>query len=279
MTTNNTECLRHVFIGYDEREDIAYQIARYSIISQLNPNSPPVRVYKLDHRTLRNEGLFEREWIIESDGRYKDVSDKKPFSTQFAHSRFLIPAYAKKLGLKGQALFIDCDFMFKGDINDLFDLTAKNNAMVSCVKHNYIPELEIKMDNCTQKAYTFKLWSAMMMFNLEEEALYEKLTPSRVNSWEGGALHRFIWIDQKHNIVESEIGDIPECWQFIPDHSEPRVAYKDIRCIHWTLGGPWFPHMRKCRYAKDWWQEYLLYINNVELPFVESMVEETSNED
>jgi len=228
-------------------------------------------VHKLDHRTLRNQGLFKREWKIESDGSYRDVADKRPFSTQFAHSRFLVPAYAKKLGLKGQALFIDCDFMFKGDLNDLFDLTEKNGCMLSCVKHNYIPELDVKMDNCSQKAYTFKLWSAMMMFNLNEPRIYELLPAERVNTWEGGALHRFMWISMSHQMVNSEIGDIPECWQFIPDHSEPRVKPEEIRCIHWTMGGPWFEHMRKCKYANDWWKEYKLYIENVEYPLVEEM--------
>lgn len=271
MTEKKKPCLRHVFIGYDEREDIAYQIARYSILSNIGEGKTEIQVHKLDHRTLRNKGLFTREWLIESNGSYKDIRDKRPFSTQFAHSRFLIPAYAKMLGLQGQALFIDCDFMFKGDLNDLFDLTENNGCMLSCVKHNYIPELDVKMDNCSQKAYAFKLWSAMMMFNLNEPRLYEMLLPDRVNTWEGGALHRFIWISQSHQMVSSEIGDIPECWQFIPDHSEPRVKPEEIRCIHWTMGGPWFEHMRKCKYANEWWKEYKLYIENVEYPFVEEM--------
>lgn len=276
----DNQCLRHVFIGYDEREDIAFQIAKYSILSQLSEDRPEVKVYKLDHRTLRNEGLFKRKWLVEEDGMYKDVSDKRPFSTQFSHSRFLIPAYAKKLGLKGQALFVDCDWLFKGDINDLFDLTEKNDSILSVVKHNFTPIVEKKMDGVIQKAYTFKLWSAMMMFNLDNNRTYEMLEANRVNTWEGGALHRFMWISQSHNIVNSEIGEIPEAWQFIPDHSEERVDYKDIRGIHFTLGGPWFEHMRDCKYANDWWNEYKLYVENMELPWVEEMIEKTNtNED
>jgi len=270
------QCFRHVFIGYDEREDIAYEICKYSILSNLSPNSPKVQVHKLDHRTLRSMGLFTREWTILSDGSYKDNSDKRPFSTQFAHSRFLIPAYAKKLGLKGQALFVDCDFIFKGDINDLFDLTENNGAMLSCVKHNYVPTVDVKMDNCSQKAYAFKLWSAMMMFNLNEPRLYELLEAERVNTWEGGALHKFIWIASAHQMVNSEIGEIPEQWHFLPDHSEPRVHYNDIRAIHWTMGGPWFEHMRECKYANDWWKEYKLYIENTLYPFVENMEVKTN---
>lgn len=263
------DVLRHVFIGYDEREESAYQVAKYSIESQLASDRPKVQVHKLDHRTLRSLGLFDRTWTIVSDGSYRDNTDKRPFSTQFAHSRFLIPALCKLKGLKGQALFMDCDFLVKGDINDLFDLTENNGSMVSMVKHDFVPKNEMKMDNCSQKAYSFKLWSALMMFNLKYKKLYELLEPTRVNSWEGGALHRFMWISQSHNIVQSEVGEIPEAWQFIPDHSEPRVDYKDIRIIHYTEGGPWFPHMEDCKYSKDWWKEYALYIENNLFPYVE----------
>lgn len=272
------QCLRHVFIGYDEREDIAYQVAKYSILSQIAPNSPKVNIYKLDHRTLRNLKLFNREWTIEENGNYRDNRDKRPFSTQFAHSRFLVPAYAKHLGLEGQALFVDCDFIFKGDINDLFDLTEKNDSLLSCVKHNYTPVIETKMDGQSQKTYTFKLWSALMMFNLDNNKIYEMLSPERVNTWEGGALHRFMWISMSHQMVNSEIGDIPEAWQFIPEHSEERVPYKEIRALHYTLGGPWFNHMLDCKYANDWWKEYKLYIENELYPTVEYM-EKKTNED
>lgn len=276
---NKEECLRHVFIGYDEREDIAYQVAKYSILSQLSPDRPKVMVHKLDHRTLRGLKLFRREWTVEEDGNYRDCKDKRPFSTQFAHSRFLVPVYAKHLGLKGQALFVDCDWLFKGDINDLFDLTEKNDSLLSCVKHNFVPVIETKMDGQAQKAYTFKLWSALMMFNLENKKLYEMLETERVNTWEGGPLHRFTWISPSHQMVNSEIGDIPECWQFIPDHSENRVEYKDIRGLHYTLGGPWFDHMRDCKYANDWWKECKLYIENDLFPFVGKMEEETNGQD
>ncbi len=271
------KCLRHVFIGYDEREDMAYQVARYSILSQIGDTRPEVRVYKLDHRTLRNNKLFKREWTVEDNGNYKDNSDKKPFSTQFSHSRFLVPAYAKMLGLKGQALFVDCDFLFKGDINDLFDLTEKQDVLLSCVKHNFTPIVETKMDGQSQKAYTFKLWSAMMMFKLDNAKIYEMLDPERVNKWEGAPLHRFMWISPSHQMVNSEIGDIPEEWQFIPEHSEDRVPYDSIRAIHYTVGGPWFDHMRECSYAHDWWKECKLYVENELFPFTEDMEKKTRN--
>lgn len=273
-----TECLRHVFIGYDEREDLAYQVAKFSILSQLPKDSPEVKVYKLDHRTLRNLGLFTRTWTTNDDGTYKDNLDKRPFSTQFSHSRFLVPAYAKYLGLKGQALFVDCDFLFKGNINELFDLTGEQDVLLSCVKHEYKPDTTTKMDGMSQKAYTFKLWSAMMMFNLENAKLYELLEPSRVNTWDGTSLHRFTWISMSHQMVNSEIGEIPEAWHFIPDHSEERVGYNKIKAMHFTEGGPWFPHMWCCRYANDWWHEAKLYVMNDLCPFMEEMDTITRNQ-
>jgi hypothetical protein len=263
------KCLRHVFIGYDEREDLAYQVCRYSILSQLSRKRPEVKVHKLDHRSLRKNELFSRKWTVEEDGNYRDISDKKPFSTQFSHSRFLVPALCKQLGIEGQALFVDCDFLFKGDINDLFDYTEKNPALVHVVKHDFVPTTEKKMDGVTQKAYTFKLWSALMMFNLEEPKLFELLLPDRVNKWEGQALHRFMWIHTSRSIVASEICAIPEYWHFIPDHSEERVPPHKIRAMHYTLGGPWFEHMRDCKYANDWWKECKLYVENELFPEVE----------
>ncbi len=270
-------CKRHVFIGYDEREDAAFEVAKYSILSQIPENRPQVMVHKLDHRMLRREGLFKRKWLVGANGLYKDIKDEKPFSTQFSHTRFLVPALCRKMRIfSGQALFVDCDFVFRGDINDLFDLTEKNDAMISCVKHDFVPTVQEKMDGCIQTKYTFKLWSALMMFNLDIPKLYELLTPEVINSCDGGWLHRFLWINRSPVLVDSEIGDIPETWHFVPDHSEERVDFKDVRAIHYTLGGPWFDHMKDCKYARTWWQEYRLYIENKLFPEVERMEKETT---
>jgi lipopolysaccharide biosynthesis glycosyltransferase len=275
MSETSTKCLRHVFIGYDEREDIAYEICKYSILSQVDPQRNPVMVHKLDHKTLRKEGLFNRKWTIEENGSYKDNEDNKPFSTQFSHSRFLVPAYAQKLGLEGQALFIDCDFLFKGDINDLFDYTEAHPQAFHCVKHEFKSPNETKMDDCKQHNYTYKLWTALFMFNLNSKAIYEMLTPVKVNKWDGGALHRFLWISRQNTLIDSEIGEIPEEWHFVPNHSEERVSLNKVRAIHYTEGGPWFKHMEDCKYANDWWNEYSLYIQNVLLPYVDNKTKES----
>ena len=89
-----------VFIGWDSREDIAFQVAKYTI----QKHNPDIKVYPLKLDTLKEIGAYTR-----------DV-DKKA-STEFTFSRFMVPYLT---GYKGWALFIDCDFLCKADLKDLF---------------------------------------------------------------------------------------------------------------------------------------------------------------
>ena len=101
-----------IYVGYDSREDIAYEVCRHSIVRRA---SVPVEVIPLNHRELRRQGLFWRPWIIRGDGQFMDGVDGLPFSTEFSHTRFLVPDLAKKKGAEW-ALFVDCDFLFLEDI-------------------------------------------------------------------------------------------------------------------------------------------------------------------
>ena len=82
-----------IFVGWDSREDIAFQVCKESIEHHA---SVPVEIIPLKQKLLRRDGYYTRPV-------------DKLASTEFTFTRFLIPELAE---FKGWALFIDCDFFF-----------------------------------------------------------------------------------------------------------------------------------------------------------------------
>ena len=89
-----------IYIGWDSREDIAFQVARQSLLRHA---SIPVEIIPIKVDELINSGLYTRE--IDPLA-----------STEFTYSRFLTPSLA---GFDGWALFCDCDFLFFDDVQKL----------------------------------------------------------------------------------------------------------------------------------------------------------------
>lgn len=227
-----------VFIGYDDRVDEAYRVCRHSIVAR---SSKAVRVMPLKHKPLRNAGLFDRPWRISESGQYVDERDGKPFSTQFSHSRFIVPAYAKSLSISGWALFLDCDFLLKADIAELFAL-ADNDYAAMCVMHEHVPDEALKMDGVEQTRYHRKNWSSLVLFNLDHP-LNADLTVDAVNHKPGSWLHAFGWLP------DEALGGLPKEWNWIegvtPRHLRPKA-------VHYSAGGPWFEECRDVAYAQEW---------------------------
>ena len=80
-----------VFVGYDPREDIAYQVCKNSILR----HSPTAEVKPLKQTELRRQGWYSR-------------SEDKLASTEFTFTRFLVPELAN---FNGWAVFMDCDML------------------------------------------------------------------------------------------------------------------------------------------------------------------------
>lgn len=197
-------------------------------------------IYPLKHRRLREIGLFNREWSIKSDGYILDNTDGRPFSTDFAFTRFLVPHYAAYLGRNKNSfnVFVDSDFVFTRNVYDLFSEQDLSSKLLWCVKHDYKSPHIIKMDNQIQENYNKKLWSSFMIFHPDNPG------PSLidVNTMSGSWLHGFEWMRT------ADIGGLHEGWNFIPEHSEPRVWEHEIRAIHYTEG---VPLMKPgCKYAE-----------------------------
>ena len=93
-----------------------------------------------------------------------------------------------------------------------------------------------------------------MVFDMEH-ADNAHLIPEVVNSESGNYMHTFKWITDTH-----KIGSVNEKWNFIPNHSEKNTG--NIGAVHYTEGGPNFPHLRQCRYAQIWWDAYQDYLQS-----------------
>lgn len=224
-----------VFIGFDEKESDAYQVCRASLLRHA---SQPLHIVKLDQAALRRAGWYRREWRQEGPDRI-DMGDLKPFSTDFAFSRFMIPGLSL---YQGWALFCDCDFLFTQDIAKVFDLVDDRYA-VMCVKHEHNPTEKTKMGGVVQTRYHRKNWSSFVLWNNAhiENAM---LTGYVVNEWPGSWLHAFSWLK------DELIGELPREWNWLAGVDEP--LKRTPAGIHFTLGVPTIPGCEKTPYAELW---------------------------
>lgn len=232
-----------VFIGWDAREAVATEVAEHSIRKRTESK---LDIHHLKHRDLRKAGLFNRPWLIGE--QMVDMLDGRPFSTEFSHTRFLVPVLMK---YKGWALFMDSDMIFLTDIKKLFALCDDRYA-VMCVKHNHKPSpMETKMDGRQQLSYHRKNWSSFVLFNCDHHA-NKSLTEERVNFMSGGDLHAFSWL------ADYEIGSLPNSYNYIAGVSPKLPPEKGNRpdVIHYTEGGPWFKECENVPYAQMWVDEY-----------------------
>ena len=241
----------HVFVGYDPREHEAYEVCRHSILRHSNE---PTVVTPLKLPSLCASGLYTRQcnWNEDRTQRF-DVLDGKPFSTDFSFSRFLVPEIARRNGLTGWVMFVDCDFMFFDGVEWLFDGVEGQEADIAVVKHNYVPAHARKMDNQIQEPYNRKLWSSLMLFNVHSSAC-RRLTPELVNSASGAYLHGLQWVD------DDRIGTLSELWNWIPGVSPTtgNVPNASVRAVHWTEGGPCLPGYENVLFAPEYAKELAL---------------------
>jgi lipopolysaccharide biosynthesis glycosyltransferase len=239
--------LYKIFIGYDSREPIASSVCEHSIKKRTKSQ---LQITHVKHRDLRKSGRFSRPWVtIGSTGEWLDLIDGKPFTTEFSHTRFLVPALNE---YKGWALFLDADMIFLSDVKKLFEL-ADDKYAVMCVKHNHIVDGRTKkMDDREQLPYQRKNWSSFVLWNCGHP-LNRKLTEDKVNKLRGVDMHTFSWLP------DSAIGSLPYSYNFIAGVS-PIVENIDV--LHYTEGGPWFDDKKDVPYADLWLDEYENYMES-----------------
>ncbi len=184
--------------------------------------------------------MYWRRWIRRADGQRIDTHDRKPFSTDFAFSRFLVPALSL---YRGWALFCDGDFLFTADIANLFDL-ADDRYAVMCVKHDHVPsEGAVKMDGQEQTRYRRKNWSSLILWQCRHPA-NGSLSLECINKMPGQWLHAMEWLK------DDMIGELPAMWNHLVGVSPPT---SEMPCgIHFTQGIPTMPGYENCEFADLW---------------------------
>ena len=213
-----------VYVGWDSREDIAYQVCKRSLEQH---SSIPLQIIPIKQDDLRTRGLYLR------------VPDALS-STEFSFTRFLTPYLA---GYTGWAVFVDCDFLFRKDIAGLLDYRDPSKALY-CVKHDYVPKETVKMDGQKQTQYPRKNWSSFMFINCGHEQV-KALTPDVVNRESGLYLHRFNWL------TDDAIGSLPVTWNYL-EGWHTAADCEDPTAVHFTRGGPWFEEWRGVEYGSEW---------------------------
>jgi hypothetical protein len=213
-----------VYVGWDRREAIAYDVARYSIFRH---SSEPKKTQVIPLEIHNLSTILTRKIVVQPDGRLWCPISEAPMATEFAISRFIIPL----LRNKGWALFVDCDVIFQSDITELFGMADEKYA-VMVVKHNHAPITTTKMDGQIQTVYPRKNWSSVVLWNCGH-ASNRKLTSEVLNTWPGRDLHAFKWLD------DSEIGDLPPEWNHLIGAIPDPVPSTGI--LHFTSGGPFTP--------------------------------------
>ena len=103
MTAQTYEQPLRVFIGYDHRQAISYNVLQFSLFRRC---SKPVAINPLFLPTLplTRTGL-----------------------TPFTYSRFLVPWLC---GFQGWAMFLDIDYLCRADVAELFALTDDRYAVM-----------------------------------------------------------------------------------------------------------------------------------------------------
>lgn len=210
-----------IYVGYDERESIAYHVFCNSILTKATQpvSFTPLTLNALNYRELHNDG-----------------------SNAFIYSRFLVP-YLNEY--KGWALFADGDMICNTDITELFKLANPNKA-VMVVKHDYKTKHPIKYLGNRNDDYPRKNWSSVILWNCGHPK-NQILSPGYIEQANGKHLHRFEWLD------DEDIGELPKEWNWLVLEQDYNPQAK---LLHYTIGTPCFTDYRYTDHSYEWYKEY-----------------------
>ena len=253
---SSTDCAFKVFIGYDPREDDAYQVARYSMRRRA---SKLIDIEPLKLEECQRIGLYDRPISKRGGVMWDDISER-PMSTSFSLSRFLVPIICKINQDTDWALFVDCDMLFLDDICKLASI-LDNSKAVLCTKHVHLADSGTKMDGQQQVPYTRKNWSSFSLYNCKHPS-NKKLNLDFFNTVHRDKLHQFSWLE------DNEIGDIPLSWNHLVGYPKPvdhdgmiypQYDYGKPKNVHFTHGVPSMPGFHDCEYADEWRKELMMF--------------------
>jgi lipopolysaccharide biosynthesis glycosyltransferase len=212
----------NLYVGYDEREAIAYHVFCHSVIKN---TSIPVKITPLVLSQLK-----------EFNETHQDRSN------DFVYSRFLTPHLNE---FDGWAIFADGDMICQADLKELIGMADPNKALM-VVKHDYQTKASIKYLGNINENYPRKNWSSVILWNCSHPK-HKILTPEFVSNQTGKFLHRFSWLD------DDDIGELPVEWNWLACEYEKNT---DAKLIHYTLGTPCFKDFRDTDMAEIWYDYY-----------------------
>ncbi len=212
----------NLYVGYDEREAIAYHVFCHSVIKN---TSVPVKITPLVLSQLK-----------EFNETHQDRSN------DFVYSRFLTP-YLNEFD--GWAIFADGDMICQADLKELIGMADPNKALM-VVKHDYQTKASIKYLGNINENYPRKNWSSVILWNCSHPK-HKILTPEFVSNQTGKFLHRFSWLD------DNDIGELPVEWNWLACEYEKNT---EAKLIHYTLGTPCFKDFRDTDMAEIWYDYY-----------------------
>lgn len=219
------DALLRIFIGYDQREKVAYHVLAHSILKR---SSVPVSITPV---ARQNMPFYKRE-----RGEFE--------STEFSITRFLVPALCD---FQGYAVFMDSDMLCLGDVAEFANymtLMDHYGTAVRVVKHQYSPQESTKFLGQPQTKYERKNWSSVMLFN---NRLCDRLTIDYVQSAHGLDLHQFKWTR------DDRIQNLPREWNWLVD--EPGYDKGIPKLLHYTKGTPCFTDYANCAWSNEWHAE------------------------
>lgn len=222
----DSQKLLKVFIGYDENEPISWHTMAHSLLSK---SSLPLSIVPLNLSNLK--AIYHRP----RDPRQ---------SNDFSFTRFLAPYLCDFSGI---AVYFDCDMLIRVDIADLINDSGIKNYAVCVTQHDYEPKDRIKYLNNVQYSYPRKNWSSVVVWNCNHKSNLI-LTPDFIKNADASILHRFSWLKN------DEIGSLDIRWNWlVGEYSNPP---KDVKNIHWTLGGPYFNEYKDVDFSDEWNMTY-----------------------
>jgi lipopolysaccharide biosynthesis glycosyltransferase len=196
-------------------------------------SSIPLDIIPLKDYELRRLKIYERSYKVESNGQKIDDIDKRPFSTEFAFTRFAIPIFDES---PNWVVFCDADFLWRRDIAELMNCVDDDKYLM-CVQHDYNPPESSKFDGMLQQKYDRKNWSSLMLMRPR----HIKIDKETLNKSSGRYLHTLSFIDDKY------IGALPPEWNWLEGHS----TSSDPCAVHYTRGTP--DMLGKLPFDDEWW--------------------------
>lgn len=214
--------MHNIYIGFDRRESVAFDVAARSILRRCD--TAQFNVVPLMRSCLP---MLKRR-VEMRDGRMWCPISQAPMATEFAISRFCVPLIDQ-----GVSLFLDSDIICRSDIMGLLDYYDSRYA-VQVVKREHVPTEATKMDGQIQTSYPRKNWSSVILWNGAHPAHRRLFDDDLINTWPGRDLHAFKWLK------DEEIGELPRVWNQLigVDEFDERAG----GILHYTSGGPWLPN-------------------------------------